>query len=809
MAFYNYVVPSLASKLDQGHIEASELSSKIINHDGSEAYHSMFDMEKRQSFTGYRGPHRPAMGWVIFDFDGGKTEAGFDLKKAASDCNLLYSALQLNTNFTALYFSGRAGFHLYVREEFFGVPHDEHCSSRYAAIASEFKKKYELSTLDDGIYSANHKIRMPGSCNPKSNGYKLRLPGNESFDSFLARGNKYTKNEPRDLAFNLFTERYEGSRVSESVVPEDFGMGGAIDAPLQDGELFKKFEHKVCVRRMWEAKLTEGERHSVAGILISDMYHTGMTEADAEVKMRHWANTQGVSERFEKEFLRMITEQWGGRRDYSYGCYHNIKKKFCSGTCELYVKLNHTKRATVEDAPKEQTQLVGSEQLPTERSIAHSVLRGFEGRIVKQEKDLFIYRDTHWVEAAQFEIDAIKERLFVSLGKKAKSKDMESAFKTFVHIVRAVPAKVNLYAVNPLCANFKNGTLWITRKGGNYSLEFKQHNADDFLTTCLDVEYTPHVNSVNTKFNDFLNHLTMNDAESADKIRALKQIAGAMLMPRFPQIFFMLGESGSGKSTFVKLFYRLIGGSKVSGFVQPRDMHGFHLEGLIHKTINIHTDVDEHEKIPDSFFKASGDRIPVQINRKGRKVVQSMLPAVHVFCANTLPPTQVKNQNVYNRRMVILKFDNVVAKVIDQFEDLVFELNTQALVEFALEGLKDIVASGGVYFKPESSKALTKSWQAMGSDPLADFIDDVSHDEVKELTIDKEQAIERNRLFVKFEQWAIESGFKVIPYSRAVLYRNLEARGFKLKKVKGERMIEGFGNLGGSSAPQSQGKDNF
>ena len=806
----NYILPSVSRKLDHGHINAKELLQKIKNHDGSEAYHSVFDMEKRPSFTGYRGPHQLAMGWFVLDFDSSKIpghETLYNIDDAREELKKVWSHWQLSEAYARIFFSGQKGFHLYIREELFNIAKDSSTAHKYAQLTSNLKAELDLKTIDEGLMGANHKIRMPRSIHPRSGLYKKQLSLTQfeslSVDEIIhfAKNNGPVNLDGYTLDINKTIQNQKPHEL------QDFGLD--TNPVADDGELFKAYKEKICIGRMMEGTFNEGERHGIAAILISDLFHTGLSIDDTTRKMAGWAKRQGIDDlRFSRDFERMISEQYEGKREYSYGCYHNIKKKFCSGTCGLYSKLSKEKRADVADVIETDTK-VDAPEIPGERQLAKLVLDGFKGCIVKQDKDLFLYRSTHWVEASQADIDAIKEMLFVKLGRKAKSKDMESAFKTFLHVVPAVPAGVNLYEVHPDAANFKNGTLWITRKSGSYSLQFKSHRKEDFLTACLDVDYTPHSGSENKNFSEYLEHMLKNDPEREQKMRALKQIAGAMLMPKFPQIFFLLGESGSGKSTFVKLFYRLIGGSKVCGFVQPKDMHGFQLEGLIHKTINIHTDVDEHERISDSFLKASGDRIPIQINRKGRKVVQSLLPAVHVFCANNLPPTQVKNQHVYNRRVTIIKVDRVIEKAIDQFEDLVFEESTQALVAFALEGLRDLVQSGGFYYKPESSREQTKDWQAKGSDTLTDYLDDLSHGPVHSIIASKDRFVDRAKLFESYKQWSVDEGHPRPPITRAVFYRELKDRGYLSKKVNGQRVIEGFSSaeiggssIGGTSAPE-------
>ena len=223
-------------------------------------------------------------------------------------------------------------------------------------------------------------------------------------------------------------------------------------------------------------------------------------------------------------------------------------------------------------------------------------------------------------------------------------------------------------------------------------------------------------------------------------------------------------------------------------------MKGFELEGMINKTVNLHTDIDENRPIPDALLKETADRRPKQVNRKGKKVIQAFLPAVHVYCANTLPPTQVKNQNVYDRRTTIIKLDNVVtSNIVQQYEELIVKESKAALIEFALEGLEALVQAGGVYSKPDSSKQTTKAWQEKASNTLMDFLDAVAHEETS-LRIDANLQSNRAEVFKIYETWVTAQGFREAPIKASAFYRELMERGFGTKKVDGTRMLIGIGS---------------
>lgn len=354
MQFYNFIVPSISSPLTLGHISAEKLYENIKNHSGSEAYHSLFDLENRDDFKSYQGVVRPALGFFVLDFD------SLNLEDARKDVIKLVTELKLQQAW--FFFSGSKGFHLYINASFFQVPENKEAVRRYQDITSLLKSRYNLTTLDDGIVQANRKFRLPNSKHPKTGLYKIQIGWTE-LNTLPIDAIKEKAKTPGPLYFQLVEEDHyfepnNSSELSKSSTETlnglgDFGFGAVTDSDLNDGNIFKEYDKKVCISRMWTADLEMGERHAVASILIADAFHTKMDKEELYGRMERWAFKQGIQDRFKKDFIRMIDEQYSGKREYSYGCYYNIKKKFCSGTCALYTRLSPDKRAVVDDLPRE------------------------------------------------------------------------------------------------------------------------------------------------------------------------------------------------------------------------------------------------------------------------------------------------------------------------------------------------------------------------------------------------------------------------------------------------------------------------
>jgi phage/plasmid-associated DNA primase len=810
MQLINFVLPSLSSTLNGGHINASDLQTKILTYGKREGYYCLFDLEPRDSFKEYRGIHAPALGYFVFDFDSSE-----DISNAKADLETVIKALHLEPDTYKVFFSGNKGFHLYIRHEFFSIDPSERTAKNFERIACDLGKALNLETLDDSIYQANRKFRIPNSVHQKTGLFKIEIDPRR-LESLTVDEIKNLAKTPQKLTlfdYSLPTTKYKKAVVSNGAVALNYGLESVGTSDLSGSGDFATFTQKVCIDRMLNSKHKEGMRHDVALTLISEFFHRGLPQPETLEEIEKYCQKQGILERFEKDYKRAIHDIYNGGTPYKYGCYSKQKQKFCSGTCGLYSRLDPSKRAEVSDlpAPSSSLNLVSKdagESVPTKKgkqkdedttpshfTVVRWFLKEYEGKIIKQDKDIFLWKTTHWEEASSSDIDKLKKVIHAEL-QFTQSDKLEKCFKLLFVYLPSVPRHINMFEPNPSVTNFKNGTLWVHRTGNEYSMEFKPHSKEDYLTHCLDLEYTEG-NYKEGMFHDYLERLLSGDEEKEDKIRALKQLAGAMLVPVFPQIFFLLGKAGSGKSTFVKIYYHLIGGSGVCSVVEPKDMKGFLLESVLHKTVNIHTDVDENQPIPDSVVKTITDRIPVLINRKGKKAVQAYMPAVNAFCANTLPPTKVRDQKVYDRRMTVIQLNNPVkdSKMVINFEELIIKEDKDTLISFAIEGLKDLIASGGKFFKPASSMETTIKWQEKSSDVIQDFITAVSLNEVENVTIDEKATSNRNDLFSAFCIWSVAEGFMEgkPPVSRSVFYREFEARGFKLKKVDGQRLIQGIG----------------
>lgn len=349
MKLINFILPSLTAQLSKGHINAEELAQKIQNYSGSEGYYCLFHLEPRESLQGYRGYHEPALGYYVLDFD-----CSTSIDTARRDCQRAIAELHLEEKSFKIYFSGSKGFHLYIRQEFFQITPSDHTAKDFERLAVEIAKAHGLETLDDSIYQANRKFRLPNSRHPKTGLYKVELT-KEQLDTLSIEEIQTLAKSPSGVSLSEYvtpSTKYARGNISVNSpksVELSLASYGMDVAP--EPNAFASFKGKPCITAMEATQHKEGMRHEVALALISEYFHRGESEETTTTAIRQYCILQGISERFDRDYLRAIKDIYTGKAPYTFGCYSKIKQKFCSGQCKLYTSLNPSKRAQVPDAP--------------------------------------------------------------------------------------------------------------------------------------------------------------------------------------------------------------------------------------------------------------------------------------------------------------------------------------------------------------------------------------------------------------------------------------------------------------------------
>ena len=365
MKFINYLVLSKFAKGTDNHVDSDNLVAAINAHDGSEAYYNHFDVrqdalgsdEGAPSFKGAGGVCRPAFGLVGFDFDDEESP-----ENSLRDVQAFLGYFRFDHFYVA--YSGSKGFHISVPFEYFGLAADENLPKTLRNLAHELKPHFP--TLDTSVYNIGRKFRAPNTRHGKTGLYKTILKSTEVDTTSMDAIKEYCKTR-RELMYEPQNYEVEPSQILVSLLEKAQATAlydeSKVGTALEPTRL-ESFDGKVCIKRLFESKIDEGERNTTALILINDLFKSGKAREHCVNVMTPWIS-RVMPEHRRAEVFQIIEDIYNGKRFYNHGCLEPIKSKHCSAKCGLWAKLNPDKRPVPIDAPKQAfKEMVTQKKLP-------------------------------------------------------------------------------------------------------------------------------------------------------------------------------------------------------------------------------------------------------------------------------------------------------------------------------------------------------------------------------------------------------------------------------------------------------------
>ena len=836
----NYFLTSKQSRLINGHIKAEDLYQKILDHDGSTAYCCYFDLDEKllklewdtgekdkdgktiyeyhlsgqtpknpdykcngKSFAKYEGICRPALNMVSFDFD------AEDPQESLDDVRKFLAWLDIDD--AVVFFSGSKGFHIMIPFGYFDLEPNEHLPNQLKDLAKHLKEFYP--TLDDSIYNYNRKFRVPFSQHEKGS-YKQTVNVEWNMQYILQASNEPFKEDfLEDIAgsdqkpLQVITDAIEQSKRKSYEVEKE--RAGTIEAPSG----FEKWDNKLCIKKMLEQRCDDVGRNNACIRIVNDYYRTGKPQSICEEAVMKWAANNGLSV---TEVSTIITNIYQRGANYNFGCQDEVKAAFCSKKCIIYPRLEPDKRpipfdlteadkVKLENSTKMKNEFIGVQWMMENLFSCYwdkDTGRFSDGFIVKQSaKHLFYYKDKHWQEVDEAKIHILKTKLNEQYENKLTLKKLDSVFKMFILYVPEVPEGVDLFAPKKDMSNFLDGTLHLERIDGKFKLNFKGHNKLDFCSTMIDLKYSSfrdNESAVNKEFEDWLMGCLDNDEEA---YKLIQEMFGASLMPRFPQFFVLVGKSGTGKSTTIKILKQLHKDDKNISGVSPDKFHGFHMGSMVGKLMNIVGDIKTNCKIDDDIVKQVDDQEPIRIEIKKVDDVYTTLPALQIFGGNKMPKTEEGYSGAMSRRFSIINFDKVYdGKRNTEISKDLFNASPEGILAFSMRGLERLVCqNNGEYSKSKRSAQNVDDWAKRG-DYLWQFLEDAQEEGVDaengtpvKLILEKDESILRSTLWVMFNNWqqvAIEPRNQL---GKMAFMSMIKDSSFDLKRRKNGWMVHGIG----------------
>jgi putative DNA primase/helicase len=200
----------------------------------------------------------------------------------------------------------------------------------------------------------------------------------------------------------------------------------------------------------------------------------------------------------------------------------------------------------------------------------------------------------------------------------------------------------------------KNGVLDLkTRK-------LIPHSPDNKLLYTLNVEYNPDAKC--SVFEGFLSNVKSRGILSDEKTQELLEFFAYCLIPnsRLEAGMILVGEPGSGKSTFIDILLEILGACQyASETMHDLEEYPFSTANLEFKLLNVCSDIGERPIRQSPNLKKIMSGEPLNANRKGIQPYPFKPYARLLFAANVLPELSEEDEALYRRLLLVRFIGNV------------------------------------------------------------------------------------------------------------------------------------------------------
>lgn len=327
--------------------------------------------------------------------------------------------------------------------------------------------------------------------------------------------------------------------------------------------------------------------------------------------------------------------------------------------------------------------------------------------------------------------------------------------KTFKHknreeTIKFIKVKLNADKDKPTklpwnLLNVKNGILDV--KTGTL-LPFTR---DIFSITQLPVEWKDdnEVGMSETVFN-FIHNAANCDPEVETLFYEI--VASCLVDTRlFDKFFILLGEGGTGKSTFLNMIGKLLGPQNVSHLTIHELNHQFLLPELSGKKANLGDDIEHGALENCAILKKLVANEPVEVNKKFQNPFTLINNATLIFTANKMPYISERTSGIYRRLMIIpmnVKIQNTDFEFISKLGDVDMEY----LLNRAVRALQEMLKRNS-FISPRSVEDELKVYIRYQSNSLT-FLFDRNYDAFKV------NGVSETALYEEYKVYCFDNGLK-------------------------------------------------
>jgi P4 family phage/plasmid primase-like protien len=301
-----------------------------------------------------------------------------------------------------------------------------------------------------------------------------------------------------------------------------------------------------------------------------------------------------------------------------------------------------------------------------------------------------------------------------------------------------------------------------------------EHSPTHYIFNQLSIDWEPSAKCELWKRT--LKEIFQVDEDSKEKLEFLQEWFGYCLIPKshLHKFLWMVGPGANGKSLILNVLSAVVGDANISYAHLDRLDKGHVRASLLHKLVNISSEMKINTKIADGYLKeiVAGDSI--EADAKFQPLF-SFRPYVRLVGATNELPALKDFSEGFRRRAIILTFNRILKEEEqDKYREEKILKELSGILVWAIEGLKRLMKNS-LLTVPSSSKE-TLNQYIHDSDPIRQFVEE-------KLMVDKKGTPPGN-MYSIYQIWSYKNGHKEI--FKPALGLRLRQLGYKKRKSNGQ-----------------------
>ena len=398
-------------------------------------------------------------------------------------------------------------------------------------------------------------------------------------------------------------------------------------------------------------------------------------------------------------------------------------------------------------------------------------------KYIKRQQDLFVCGGTVYIyDGGYFKADISGARLKTMISKLIypqfiKSTTLKRIYDRFLCDISLEVSfeELNHYPAHWIC--FENGMYDCKEKRLPHSPKYKAINQ-------IPHEYKPDAVHEGKRTEEFLNFI----CPEPDSREMLLQFSGYAHTKDVGQQKFLvlLGEGGSGKSTFIRLMESSVGSRNLSNISLTDLQQRFASFGLMGKLLNSCADLEISALEDTAIIKKVLGEDTLRAEQKGRDAISFKNYAKLIFSTNELPVEKAEKTNGFYRRLLVLPMNRVPEK---KNPNLLNELLQEIdyFVWLSVQALERMYKKEIIVTSAESEKAVAQL--RMDSDTVQAFL-------VESCVLEDGSRIERTELYRNYEKYCEDTDRQSLTKNN--FYKSLRVKGYTDFKTGGYRYFKGI-----------------